>query len=97
MLFTLFFIYCQKKDPSYGAVICFVFWMMALEWTPVSSPHPRILIMISSFVFCFFVCEKSAEHLLLADDATHVIQFGKSSKRSPESTQIGQYGNGLKS
>uniref|UniRef100_H3DEP7 MORC family CW-type zinc finger 2 n=1 Tax=Tetraodon nigroviridis TaxID=99883 RepID=H3DEP7_TETNG len=31
------------------------------------------------------------------NDATHVIQFGKSSKRSPESTQIGQYGNGLKS
>ncbi|XP_061906773.1 ATPase MORC2 isoform X1 [Entelurus aequoreus] len=30
-------------------------------------------------------------------DATHVIQFGKSSKRSPDSTQIGQYGNGLKS
>ncbi|KAK6476566.1 ATPase MORC2A-like isoform X1 [Huso huso] len=30
-------------------------------------------------------------------EATHVIQFGKSSKRSPESTQIGQYGNGLKS
>uniref|UniRef100_A0A667YDD5 MORC family CW-type zinc finger 2 n=1 Tax=Myripristis murdjan TaxID=586833 RepID=A0A667YDD5_9TELE len=33
----------------------------------------------------------------LLDEATHVIQFGKSSKRSPESTQIGQYGNGLKS
>uniref|UniRef100_H2UWN5 MORC family CW-type zinc finger 2 n=1 Tax=Takifugu rubripes TaxID=31033 RepID=H2UWN5_TAKRU len=31
------------------------------------------------------------------NDATHVIQFGKSSKRSLESTQIGQYGNGLKS
>lgn len=31
------------------------------------------------------------------NDATHVIQFGKSSKRSAESTQIGQYGNGLKS
>uniref|UniRef100_A0AAQ4QDH4 CW-type domain-containing protein n=1 Tax=Gasterosteus aculeatus aculeatus TaxID=481459 RepID=A0AAQ4QDH4_GASAC len=31
------------------------------------------------------------------DEATHVIQFGKSNKRSPESTQIGQYGNGLKS
>lgn len=31
------------------------------------------------------------------DEATYVIQFGKSSKRSPESTQIGQYGNGLKS
>ncbi|MBN3280575.1 MORC2 protein, partial [Polyodon spathula] len=30
-------------------------------------------------------------------EATHVIQFGKSSKRSSESTQIGQYGNGLKS
>uniref|UniRef100_A0A8D3CSM3 CW-type domain-containing protein n=1 Tax=Scophthalmus maximus TaxID=52904 RepID=A0A8D3CSM3_SCOMX len=30
-------------------------------------------------------------------EATHVIQFGKSSKRSPGSTQIGQYGNGLKS
>uniref|UniRef100_A0A3Q3ATM2 MORC family CW-type zinc finger 2 n=1 Tax=Kryptolebias marmoratus TaxID=37003 RepID=A0A3Q3ATM2_KRYMA len=30
-------------------------------------------------------------------EATHVIQFGKSNKRSPESTQIGQYGNGLKS
>nr|XP_016849638.1 PREDICTED: MORC family CW-type zinc finger protein 2-like [Anolis carolinensis] len=30
-------------------------------------------------------------------DATSVIQFGKSAKRSPKSTQIGQYGNGLKS
>ncbi|XP_005990333.1 ATPase MORC2 isoform X2 [Latimeria chalumnae] len=30
-------------------------------------------------------------------EAASVIQFGKSSKRSPESTQIGQYGNGLKS
>ncbi|XP_053135225.1 ATPase MORC2 isoform X1 [Hemicordylus capensis] len=30
-------------------------------------------------------------------DAASVIQFGKSAKRSPESTQIGQYGNGLKS
>uniref|UniRef100_A0A4W4GTG0 CW-type domain-containing protein n=1 Tax=Electrophorus electricus TaxID=8005 RepID=A0A4W4GTG0_ELEEL len=30
-------------------------------------------------------------------EATHVIQFGKSSKRFPESTHIGQYGNGLKS
>uniref|UniRef100_A0A3P8NBJ6 CW-type domain-containing protein n=1 Tax=Astatotilapia calliptera TaxID=8154 RepID=A0A3P8NBJ6_ASTCA len=30
-------------------------------------------------------------------ETTHVIQFGKSNKRSPESTQIGQYGNGLKS
>ncbi|NXP16515.1 MORC2 protein, partial [Scytalopus superciliaris] len=32
-----------------------------------------------------------------ADEAASVIQFGKSAKRSPESTQIGQYGNGLKS
>uniref|UniRef100_A0A8C4HCR4 CW-type domain-containing protein n=1 Tax=Dicentrarchus labrax TaxID=13489 RepID=A0A8C4HCR4_DICLA len=32
-----------------------------------------------------------------SNEATHVIQFGKSNKRSPESTQIGQYGNGLKS
>ncbi|XP_072565212.1 ATPase MORC2 isoform X1 [Paramormyrops kingsleyae] len=31
------------------------------------------------------------------NEARHVIQFGKSSKRSPESTHIGQYGNGLKS
>ncbi|KAF1542120.1 MORC family CW-type zinc finger protein 2, partial [Eudyptula minor] len=31
------------------------------------------------------------------DEAASVIQFGKSAKRSPESTQIGQYGNGLKS
>ncbi|XP_037634571.1 ATPase MORC2 isoform X1 [Sebastes umbrosus] len=31
------------------------------------------------------------------NEATHVIQFGKSNKRSTESTQIGQYGNGLKS
>ncbi|XP_028680468.1 ATPase MORC2 isoform X2 [Erpetoichthys calabaricus] len=31
------------------------------------------------------------------NEAVHVMQFGKSSKRSPESTQIGQYGNGLKS
>ncbi|NXQ34240.1 MORC2 protein, partial [Alaudala cheleensis] len=32
-----------------------------------------------------------------ADEAASVIQFGKSAKRAPESTQIGQYGNGLKS
>ncbi|XP_005081451.1 ATPase MORC2B-like [Mesocricetus auratus] len=31
------------------------------------------------------------------NDAISVIQFGKSGKRSPESTQIGRYGNGLKS
>ncbi|KAM7416598.1 hypothetical protein PAMA_018580 [Pampus argenteus] len=31
------------------------------------------------------------------NEATHVIQFGKSNKRSPGSTHIGQYGNGLKS
>ncbi|XP_064024880.1 ATPase MORC2 isoform X2 [Pogoniulus pusillus] len=31
------------------------------------------------------------------NEAASVIQFGKSAKRSPESTQIGQYGNGLKS
>uniref|UniRef100_A0A672F498 CW-type domain-containing protein n=1 Tax=Salarias fasciatus TaxID=181472 RepID=A0A672F498_SALFA len=31
------------------------------------------------------------------NEATHVIQFGKSNKRSSESSQIGQYGNGLKS
>ncbi|NWX00858.1 MORC2 protein, partial [Caloenas nicobarica] len=31
------------------------------------------------------------------DEAASVTQFGKSAKRSPESTQIGQYGNGLKS
>ncbi|NXY47961.1 MORC2 protein, partial [Ceuthmochares aereus] len=30
-------------------------------------------------------------------EAASVIQFGKSAKQSPESTQIGQYGNGLKS
>lgn len=34
---------------------------------------------------------------VVADEAASVIQFGKSAKRSPESTQIGQYGNGLKS
>ncbi|NWX92690.1 MORC2 protein, partial [Nothoprocta ornata] len=32
-----------------------------------------------------------------AGEAASVIQFGRSAKRSPESTQIGQYGNGLKS
>uniref|UniRef100_A0A6Q2YAJ0 CW-type domain-containing protein n=1 Tax=Esox lucius TaxID=8010 RepID=A0A6Q2YAJ0_ESOLU len=36
-------------------------------------------------------------HRSLSDEATHVIQFGKSSKRTPDSTHIGQYGNGLKS
>ncbi|NXR17831.1 MORC2 protein, partial [Cinclus mexicanus] len=40
-------------------------------------------------LFCFLS--------LVADEAASVIQFGKSAKRSPESTQIGQYGNGLKS
>ncbi|XP_063029358.1 ATPase MORC2 isoform X2 [Melospiza melodia melodia] len=34
---------------------------------------------------------------IYTDEAASVIQFGKSAKRSPESTQIGQYGNGLKS
>ncbi|XP_065502528.1 ATPase MORC2 isoform X1 [Caloenas nicobarica] len=32
-----------------------------------------------------------------SNEAASVTQFGKSAKRSPESTQIGQYGNGLKS
>uniref|UniRef100_A0A8C6HUM4 Microrchidia 2B n=1 Tax=Mus spicilegus TaxID=10103 RepID=A0A8C6HUM4_MUSSI len=31
------------------------------------------------------------------NDVINVIQFGKSAKRTPESTQIGRYGNGLKS
>ncbi|XP_008834327.1 ATPase MORC2-like [Nannospalax galili] len=31
------------------------------------------------------------------NDAISVIQFGKSAKRTPEATQIGRYGNGLKS
>ncbi|XP_021510853.2 ATPase MORC2B-like [Meriones unguiculatus] len=31
------------------------------------------------------------------NDAINVIQFGKSAKRTPESAQIGRYGNGLKS
>ncbi|XP_031204946.1 ATPase MORC2B [Mastomys coucha] len=31
------------------------------------------------------------------NDAISVIQFGKSAKRTPESMQIGRYGNGLKS
>ncbi|CAH6779420.1 ATPase MORC2B [Phodopus roborovskii] len=31
------------------------------------------------------------------NDAISVIQFGKSGKRTPESTKIGRYGNGLKS
>ena len=47
------------------------------------------------FVFC--VWNLMLISALVLDEATHVIQFGKSSKRSPESTQIGQYGNGLKS
>ncbi|NWS68902.1 MORC2 protein, partial [Crotophaga sulcirostris] len=34
---------------------------------------------------------------LFPGEAASVIQFGKSAKQSPESTQIGQYGNGLKS
>lgn len=63
---------------------------------PSKFTSPRNSLMISSFVFVICV-KKSVKHLLLVDDATHVIQFGKSSKRSPESTQIGQYGNGLKS
>ncbi|XP_009077528.1 PREDICTED: MORC family CW-type zinc finger protein 2 [Acanthisitta chloris] len=32
-----------------------------------------------------------------SNEAASVIQFGKSAKKSAESTQIGQYGNGLKS
>lgn len=54
MQFTLFSICCQKKGLSYGAVICFVFWMMALEWTLVSSPHPRINFSISFHLL--FLC-----------------------------------------
>lgn len=41
----------------------------------------------------FSLCLVSAT----SGDAASVIQFGKSAKRTPESTQIGQYGNGLKS
>lgn len=47
----------------------------------------------------YVICERNTmlNTFLVLDEATHVIQFGKSNKRSPESTQIGQYGNGLKS
>ncbi|KAG8146119.1 putative MORC family CW-type zinc finger protein [Naja naja] len=41
--------------------------------------------------------ERKAPKKVKLNDAASVIQFGKSAKRSPESTQIGQYGNGLKS
>uniref|UniRef100_A0A5F9C4Z9 MORC family CW-type zinc finger 2 n=1 Tax=Oryctolagus cuniculus TaxID=9986 RepID=A0A5F9C4Z9_RABIT len=43
----------------------------------------------ADFSFCFVS--------VTLGDAASVIQFGKSAKRTPESTQIGQYGNGLKS
>ena len=46
--------------------------------------------------YLYYLCIMYVSHILLGE-ATHVIQFGKSSKRSPVSTQIGQYGNGLKS
>uniref|UniRef100_A0A8B9HZ27 CW-type domain-containing protein n=1 Tax=Astyanax mexicanus TaxID=7994 RepID=A0A8B9HZ27_ASTMX len=45
------------------------------------------------FMLCFLDDGTGME----PSEATHVIQFGKSSKRFPESTHIGQYGNGLKS
>jgi hypothetical protein len=50
-----------------------------------------------------FDCEDPVREMLTSlvsatsGDAASVIQFGKSAKRTPESTQIGQYGNGLKS
>ncbi|XP_075574771.1 ATPase MORC2 isoform X1 [Pelecanus crispus] len=45
------------------------------------------------FILCFLDDGTGMD----SNEAASVIQFGKSAKRSPESTQIGQYGNGLKS
>ncbi|XP_064322774.1 ATPase MORC2 isoform X1 [Phalacrocorax carbo] len=45
------------------------------------------------FILCFLDDGMGMD----SNEAASVIQFGKSAKRSPESTQIGQYGNGLKS
>lgn len=75
-------------------MLCFLDDGIGMDPSKFTSPSNSLY----DFIYCFScVCEKSSERLLLVDDATHVIQFGKSSKRSPESTQIGQYGNGLKS
>lgn len=46
-----------------------------------------------AFMLCFLDDGTGMDY----NEAASVIQFGKSAKRTPESTQIGQYGNGLKS
>ncbi|XP_064530560.1 ATPase MORC2 isoform X1 [Pseudopipra pipra] len=49
--------------------------------------------LLGGFMLCFLDDGTGMD----SNEAASVIQFGKSAKRSPESTQIGQYGNGLKS
>ncbi|XP_075425044.1 ATPase MORC2 isoform X2 [Ascaphus truei] len=46
---------------------------------------------------CFMLCFLDDGAGMDPSDAASVIQFGRSAKRTPESIQIGQYGNGLKS
>ncbi|KAG8455603.1 hypothetical protein GDO86_001705 [Hymenochirus boettgeri] len=46
-----------------------------------------------SFMLCFLDDGAGMD----PNEAASVIQFGRSAKRTPESIQIGQYGNGLKS
>uniref|UniRef100_A0A665X9T4 MORC family CW-type zinc finger 2 n=1 Tax=Echeneis naucrates TaxID=173247 RepID=A0A665X9T4_ECHNA len=85
---------------------------LTFEYLHTNSAHIHSFLLIYNIRLkcCTFLTEKRPElrggyMLCFLDDgigmdpneATHVIQFGKSSKRSPESTQIGQYGNGLKS
>lgn len=72
-------------------------------WTEVFSRHTTLLRFIKAQTFEFLgPWERNANFSLsllpaASGDAASVIQFGKSAKRTPESTQIGQYGNGLKS
>uniref|UniRef100_A0A671KIX2 MORC family CW-type zinc finger protein 2A-like n=1 Tax=Sinocyclocheilus anshuiensis TaxID=1608454 RepID=A0A671KIX2_9TELE len=61
---------------------------LTFEYLHTNSPDLR-----GGFILCFLDDGTGMD----PSEATHVIQFGKSSKRFPESTHIGQYGNGLKS
>lgn len=91
----------QRRDQIWEAGLCCVFLTMALEWTPVSKAKKTEPFIPQN------ACISTQQHLIndtvmtvemfWIGEATHVIQFGKSSKRFPESTHIGQYGNGLKS
>uniref|UniRef100_A0A8C7C8F9 MORC family CW-type zinc finger 2 n=1 Tax=Oncorhynchus kisutch TaxID=8019 RepID=A0A8C7C8F9_ONCKI len=61
---------------------------LTFEYLHTNSPDLR-----GGYMLCFLDDGTGMD----PNEATHVIQFGKSTKRTPDSTHIGQYGNGLKS